>query len=131
MSRAVFDTRFFMEGYYAPNETVAKKLRDKLRASKEKYVSSIVLHEIYQLTLRKEGRESAKLRTTLLEQDCKIVDVDSNIAKASAELRSKYDMSMADSIIAATALLLKAACVSDDPHFKQVKEIKIDWIQTS
>jgi len=128
MSKAVFDTRFFMEGYYAPNESLAKKLREKLKASKERFVSSIVLHEVYQLTLKKEGRETAKLRTTLLEQDCKVVNVDSNLAKTSAELRLKYNMSMADSIIAATALLLKATCVSDDPHFKAVKEIKTDWI---
>jgi hypothetical protein len=25
---------------------------------------------------KKEGRETAKLRTTVLEQDCKVVDVD-------------------------------------------------------
>jgi predicted nucleic acid-binding protein len=128
MSRAVFDTRFFMEGYYAPNNAIAKKLREKLKASKERFVSSIVLHEVYQLTLRKEGRETAKLRTALLEQDCKVANVDSNIAKTSAELRLKYSMSMADSIIAATAQVLKATCVSDDPHFKAVKEIKTDWI---
>ena len=128
MSKAVFDTRFFMEGYYAANESAAKKLREKLKASKERFVSSIVVHEIYQLTLRKEGRETAKLRTTLLERDCKIVNVDSNLAKTSAELRLKYNMSMADSIIAATALILKATCVSDDPHFRAVKEIKTDWI---
>jgi len=128
MSKAVFDTRFFMEGYYAPSESLAKKLREKLKASKERFVSSIVLHEVYQLTLKKEGRETAELRTTLLEQDCKVVNVDSNLAKTSAELRLKYNMSMADSIIAATALLLKATCVSDDPHFKAVKEIKTDWI---
>jgi len=128
MSKAVFDTRFFMEGYYAANESAAKKLREKLKASKERFVSSIVVHEIYQLTLRKEGRETAKLRTTLLERDCKIVNVDSNLAKTSAELRLKYNMSMADSIIAATALILKATCVSDDPHFRAVKEIKTDWV---
>jgi toxin FitB len=128
MSKAVFDTRFFMEGYYPPNESLAKKLREKLKASKERFVSSIVLHEIYQLTLKKEGQETAKLRTTLLEKDCKVVNVDSNLAKTSAELRLKYNISMADSIIAATALLLKATCVSDDPHFKAVKEIETDWI---
>ena len=128
MSKAVFDTRFFMEGYYTPNESLARKLRERLKVSRERFVSSIVLHEIYQLTLRKEGRETAKLRTTLLEQDCKVIDVDSNIAKTSAELRLKYNMSLADSIIAATSLVLKATCVSDDPRFKEVKEIKTDWI---
>jgi len=126
MSRAVFDTRFFMEGYYSPDKVKSKKLIEK--TTKERFISSIVLHEIYKLTLKKEGRETAKLRTTLLEQDYKVVDVNANLAKSSAELRLKYDMSMADSIIAATALFLKAPCISDDPHFKAVKEIKTEWI---
>ena len=37
-------------------------------------------------------------------------------------------MSMADSIIAATAITLKAICISDDLHFKAVNEIKTQWI---
>jgi predicted nucleic acid-binding protein len=64
----------------------------------------------------------------LLEKDFKVVKVDAEIAKSSAELRHKYEMSMADSIIAATALSLKATCLSDDAHFKAVKEIKTTWI---
>jgi len=128
MNRAVFDTRFFWAGYYSPKESQTKQLVEKVRSAKERFISSIVLHEVYQLTLQKDGRETAKLRTTLLEQDYEVIDVTAEIAKTSAELRLKYNMSMADSIIAATALALKATCVSDDPHFKAVKEIKTDWI---
>lgn len=64
----------------------------------------------------------------LLEKDFRVVDVDAKIARVSAELRSKYKVSMADSIIAATALVLKAICLSDDPHIKGLKEIKTKWI---
>jgi predicted nucleic acid-binding protein len=128
MNKAVFDTSFFMEGYYSRNEPKIKKLNEKTRSIKERFISSVVLHEIYQLTLRKDGREMAKLRTHLLEQDYLVIDVTADIAKSSAELRSKYSMSMADSIIAATAWSLKATCLSDDPHFMAVKEIKTDWI---
>jgi hypothetical protein len=35
---------------------------------------------------------------------------------------------MGDSMVAATAFTLKAVCVSDDPHFKVIKEIKTAWI---
>jgi predicted nucleic acid-binding protein len=128
MNKAVFDTRFFMEGYYASNDLQIKKLNEKIRSIKERFISSVVLHEIYQLTLRRDGREMARLRTNLLEQDYRVIDVTADIAKSSAELRTKYNMSMADSIIAATAWSLKATCLSDDPHFKAVKEIKTDWI---
>jgi predicted nucleic acid-binding protein len=37
-------------------------------------------------------------------------------------------MGMAESVIAATALMLKATCLSDDPHFKAVGEIKTAWL---
>jgi len=108
MSKAVFDTRVFMKGYYSPDEFRLRKLREKIKCTKERYISSKVLHEVYQVTLRKEGRETAKIRTALLEKDCTVIDVNANLAKTSAELRLKYDMSMADSIIATTALFLKA-----------------------
>ena len=63
-----------------------------------------------------------------MEKDFRVVNVDAEIARVSAELRHKYRMRLADSVIAATALVLKAACVSDDPHLRNVKEIKTKWI---
>ncbi len=128
MSRAVYDTRFFVENYYTPDPTTVKKLRELWKRTNEHFISAVVIHEVYQVTLRREGRETAILRATVLEQDYKIIEVDATIARSSAELGIKYGMSMADSIIAATALFLKAPCISDDPHFKAVKEIKTDWI---
>jgi predicted nucleic acid-binding protein len=128
MPRIVYDTRFFIEHYYARDEAVLRKTKEAIRKAGERFISAIVLHEVYQLTLKQEGRETAILRTALLEKDFKVVKVDAEIAKSSAELRHKYEMSMADSIIAATALSLNATCLSDDPHFKSVKEIKTTWI---
>ena len=127
MPRTVYDTRFFIEHYYSKDENVLQRTKEEMR-SREKYVSTIVIHEVYQLTLAREGRESAVLRTMLLEKDFKIVKIDAEIAKSSAEYRHKYKLPMADSMIAATASHLKATCLSDDPHFQAVKEIKTRWI---
>ena len=128
MSRTVYDTRFFIENYYTSESITVKKLRELWKKTREHFISSIVVYEVYQLTLKREGRETAILRATVLEQDYKVVEVDAKIARLSAELGLKYGLSMADSIIAATALFLKAPCVTDDPHFKKIKEIKTDWI---
>jgi len=127
MPRTVYDTRFFIEHYYSKDENVLQRTKEEMR-SREKYVSTIVIHEVYQLTLAREGRESAVLRTMLLEKDFKIVKIDAEIAKNSAEYRHKYKLPMADSMIAATASHLKATCLSDDPHFQAIKEIKTRWI---
>ncbi len=128
MPKTVYDTRFFLEHYYGREASMLRKTKEAIRKAKERFISAIVLHEIYWLTLLQEGRETALLRASLLEKDFKIVKVDAEIARSSAELRHKYRISMADSIIAATALLLKATCLSDDPHFKTVDEIQTAWI---
>mgnify|MGYP001025887998 CR=1 FL=1 len=128
MSKTVFDTRFFIEHYYSKDHEVLQKTREEVRRAKERFISAIVIHEVYQLTLKTEGRETAVLRTGLLEKDFKVINVDSSIAKSSAELRYRYKTSMADSLIAATSLSLNATCLSDDPHLQAIKEIKTRWI---
>jgi len=127
MSKAVYDTRFFAELYYSKDEKLLQKIREEKRRQ-EKFISTVVIHEVYRLTLSREGRETAVLRIALLKQDFKVVPVTSEIAEVSAELRQRHKLSMGDSMIAATAVNLKAPCVSDDPHFKQIKEIKTTWI---
>jgi predicted nucleic acid-binding protein len=129
MSKAVYDTRFFFEHYYSKDETILQRTKEAIRTVKQRYISAIVIHEVYQLTLQKEGRETAKLRADLLEKDFKTINVDPKIAKTSAEIRHKYKISMADSIIAATTQALKTTCFTDDPHLKNIKEIKTKWIQ--
>lgn len=127
MNKAVYDTRFFTELYYSKDEKLLQKIREEKRRQ-EKFISTVVIHEVYRLTLVRDGRETAKLRAALLEQDFEVVPVTSEIAEISAEFRQKYDMSMGDSMIAATTCRLKATCISDDPHFKRVKEIKTAWV---
>jgi predicted nucleic acid-binding protein len=93
-----------------------------------KYVSVVTIHELYKLTLEKEGRKVAKLRIQLLRKDFRVVPFDEELAVLSAEIRSKHRIPMADSVIAATAKLHRLECVSDDPHFAQVRELKTRWI---
>ena len=97
------------------------------KTRKEKYVSAVVVHEIYNLALTREGCEVAKLKVAYLKQEFKIIPVDSQIAEISAELRQKCELSMSDSMIAATSLSQNAICFSDDPHFSQIKEIEVVW----
>jgi len=127
MSKAVYDTRFFSALYYSKDERLLQRIREEKRRQ-EKFISTVVIHEVYRLSLQREGRETAMLRIALLKQDFKVIPVTAEIAEISAELRQKHQLSMGDSMIAATASSLKAMCVSDDPHFKRIKEIKTTWI---
>lgn len=124
---AVYDTRFFIELYNSKDELTKKKAsREKQR--KKRYVSTVVVHELYNNSLSKEGRETARLKVTFLKKEFEIIPVDDQVAEVSAELRHKYHLSMGDSMIAATASVLRATCITDDPHFKQIKEIETSWI---
>lgn len=128
MSRATYDTRFFVEHYYSKNAEVTSPTTKEIRREKEKSVSSIVIHEVYRLTLQKEGRQVARLRSELMSKEFEVVPVDEQLAVVSAELRQKYGIPMADSIIAATAIALRAVCVTDDPHIMKIREIRTRWI---
>lgn len=126
MNKAVYDSRFFADLFYTTNDSLYKKiLNQKVRA---RFTSAVVIHEIYRLALKREGRETAKLKVTLIKKDFQVISVDEQIAQISAEFRHKYQLSIGDSMIAATASLLKAVCITDDPHFKQIKEIQTEWI---
>lgn len=127
MSKRVYDTRFLAEAIYSKDPSFQRRAEAEKRTH-ERYVSTVAIHEFYRLTLMREGRETAILRISLLKRTFKIILVDEQIAQLSAELRQKYQLSMGDSMIAATASMLNATCVSDDPHFKQIKEIQTTWV---
>jgi predicted nucleic acid-binding protein len=126
MNKAVYDTRFFADSYYSKDELLLKKIR--AHRARKRYVSAIVVHEIYNLAIKRVGRETAKNQVAHLKEEFEVVPVDDQIAQISAELRHKYNLSMGDSMIAATTFVLKALCITDDPHFEQIKEIETAWI---
>jgi predicted nucleic acid-binding protein len=127
MNKAAYDSRFFIELFYSTDPNQRRKIEEKKRI-KNKYISTVVIHEVYNASLARQGREVAQTRAATMKEDFQVIPVDYKIAQASAELRHKYNLSMGDSMIAATALALKAVCITDDPHFKQIKEIETAWI---
>jgi predicted nucleic acid-binding protein len=124
---AVYDTRFFIELFNTKNAIIKQKAAEE-KQRKKRYVSAIVIHELYKYSLSLEGRETAKVKIALLKKDFEVIPVNEQIAEVSAELGQKYKLSMGDSMIAATASTLGAICITDDPHFKQIKEIQTQWI---
>ena len=127
MRASVYDTRFFLEFFYRQPSLQFDKLERDLSAVGRRVVSVITIHEVYRISLLREGRAVAKLRSGIMRRDFDVVDVDYDIAVKSAELKHKYDIPMADSIIAVTALINKCPVVSDDPHFAKVKEVRTRW----
>lgn len=81
----IYDTKFFVEFFYSKDENLRRKIKEE-RTRREKYVSAVVVHEVYQLSLVREGRETAKLRAVLIKKSFQIIPVDDQVAQISAEL---------------------------------------------
>lgn len=128
--RSVYDTRFFVEYFYSGDSGFLRRLKEDLRAVRERMVSALTIHEVYCASLEREGREVAILRSETIQRDFNVVDVDYKVAVRSAELRSKHRIPMADSVIAATAQIHGCPLVSDDAHFKQIPGLKTRWYTT-
>ncbi len=122
-----YDTRFFVEYFYSDNADFRRKLKEDLRKAKKRIASTLTIHEIYCINLKKEGREVANLRAETIHRDFDVADVDYETAIKSAELRSKYRIPMADSIIATTAQIHGCVLVSDDPHLQIIEDLKTRW----
>lgn len=85
------------------------------------FVSSVTLYEIYKLSIAREGRDAAELRCNLIKKDMNIVSVDSRIAEEAAKIAHRARVPMSDALIMATANIIGAECITDDPHFTLVK----------
>ena len=121
----LFDTRYFWAVFTTKDPDYLKKLRTLLENSKTRLASSVSLYEVYKLTLGHEEKAVADLRTNTIKKQFKIVDVNSEIAEEGARISHRLRTPMADALIMATARRLRVPCVTDDPHFTDVKRI---WV---
>jgi len=121
----LFDTRYFWAIFSSRDKETTSRLKSLLDKSKSAYVSSITIYEVFKLTLASEDKTAAKLRVSTIANEYEVVDVDSEIAAEGASISHRLRIPMADSLIMATAKQLHLPCVTDDPHFTEVKRI---WI---
>lgn len=130
---ATVDTRFFLTHYVADTEELKLKTSRKMVELQREsaIVPTIVVHEVYKFMHENVGKDAAQLRVnSILTSGFTIVDLTSKIALTSAALRCRYgDLPTADSIVAGTSIETKSKRVlSDDPHFKRMKEIRSEWL---
>jgi len=128
MPDTIYDTRFFLAAY-AKEAGLRRLVKSELQTRRRRFVSAITIHEICRITIEQEGREVAKIRKAAIERDFEIIDVDSEIAAESAEIKVARgrDFPLADAIIGATAMLRKLVCFTDDEHLKALRAIKTRW----
>lgn len=121
----LFETRYFWAVFTTRDSEHLRRLQVLLEKAKKKFASTVTIYEVYKLTLSKEGKAVAELRADTIKKQFTLVDVDSDIAEEGARISQKIRAPMADSLIMATARKLDLPCVTDDPHFTEVKKL---WI---
>jgi len=130
------DTTFFVLHYFNKDENILFKTKRILyncrKLGNKGILPTIVLGEFYALTHKKAGREVAeKYFVELVNSGLSMVELSADIARQAGIFRRKYEEKIpwGDCIIAATGVLNKSEImVTEDPHFKQLKEIKAETI---
>lgn len=90
----------------------------------EGYVSAITLTEIYYFYFRKSKKIADEKADQLKYSALKIVPIEDQVGIQAGNFKGKYAIPITDSLIGATAFLLNAKVISDDPHFEKIKEIE-------
>jgi predicted nucleic acid-binding protein len=121
----LFETRYFWAVFTSRNAETTGKLKALFDKAKTAYASSITIYEIYKQTLTSEDKTVARLRANTITRDFEMIDVNSQIAEEGAEISQRLRVPMADSLIMATAKRFNLPCVTDDPHFREVKRV---WV---
>jgi len=132
MKNVLFDSYAILK--YYQDEDGAYKVEDLLISSQQgdlkAYISEINLGEIYYMTIRRLGLESARLHLEqFFEMPIQVILPSSDIILSASEIKAEYAISYADCFAVATALKVAASIITGDPEFKKVENlVDIEWL---
>ncbi len=89
---------------------------------KDVYISFITEIELYSFK-KLDPDEKAKIDEIL--SSLSVIDINNNIKANTIEIRRKYPIKTPDSLIAATAIQLKAPLFSGDKDFKKIDSLNL------
>ncbi|MBN2102873.1 type II toxin-antitoxin system VapC family toxin [bacterium] len=101
------------------SEIFSKPLNNK----EELIVPSIILYEVFKVILR-EKDENTALQVVATMQQCKVIELTSEIAIQAAKLSFEKKLPMADSIILSTGYLYNAVIWTQNADFKNITGVK-------
>jgi ribonuclease VapC len=92
-------------------------------------MATVNLGEVFYKTVRQTGLERAKSVLAMARQlPIQFLPVHEELALAAAEIKGVYRISYADCIAAALAQRLDATLVTGDDGFRQIADLKIEWL---
>jgi len=99
------------------NDTISLLLQDKVIVIS--FITELELLGFAKLTIKEEKQIQQLL------QSCIIVQLNESIKLNYVKLRRKYNLRMADAVIAATALSQNIPLITADKHFRNIEKLEL------
>ena len=126
----ILDTRFLIAHTFPPTYEDRERVeRFVTKILQEKFfIPSVVIVEYVRVAGRRIGKEAVSVRLrSWINAGAEVVPLTEELAFKAGELALKNPgVPLADTIVAVTALSLKARVVSDDPHYTMLG-VKTVW----
>jgi predicted nucleic acid-binding protein len=110
------------EGWDAVQEILSRVEAGDIEAA----VSVVTLTEIYYKYMKEKRADLAEARMNQLRYAVYLekLGIDEEVAVKAGDFKGKYDVSIADAFIAATAYFEESTIISDDLDFGKILEVK-------
>ncbi|MCY0882256.1 MAG: type II toxin-antitoxin system VapC family toxin [Acidianus infernus] len=118
--RVVLDASAILLYFYG-NESV----KEIISRSKEVYVNPVNLTEFLYSYTKVKGWKEELFKYTLVRNSFKVIDITDEIVRTSAKLKVKYNLSLGDSFLLASAIIINGNAVTSDHELEDVKEAKV------
>ena len=94
------------------------------------WMTTVNLGEVWYSLARRESEQAAETKVQkFLDIGIRVADVDWELTRRAARLKTKYRLAYADCFAAALAQQLRCKVVTGDPEFRQLeKEVKVQWL---
>lgn len=134
---------FVLDSYaligYLEGEPFADWLQELLLSARDGkcrlYLHVIQLGEVYYITLREQGKQTADLAYARIKNfPLTLIDIiDEKLLLSAASIKATFSVSYADAFAAAVAEIYDAVLLTGDPEFKALEKegiITIKWLNT-
>ena len=120
--KVVLDASTLILYFYGNNK--AKEIIEKNVS--EAFVNSVNLTEFLYSYAKVKGWKESLFKHTLIRNTFKLIDVNSeDIIKSAAKLKIKYNLSLGDAFLLASAKSTNSTAVTSDHELSKVKEVKV------
>ena len=119
MKRVVLDASALL--LYVYGDITVKRIVEE----NEAFVNPVNLTEFLYVYARTRGWKEALLKYSAFLNSLKVAELSEGIITLSAKLKLKYDLSLGDAFLLATAKYLNGTAVTSDHELAKVKEVKV------